>query len=74
MSTKYTDDELFLLSLMKPGVVITVALTGAVLMLDRDRSRRLLNKLVKSGDLLREQRTFWNGMHYAKRDYFTKGT
>jgi len=33
-------------------------------------TRRLLNKISRSGEISKQQKSFWNGMYYAVRDYW----
>jgi len=58
------------LRLMRKDCSVTVEIMSLAIGLDKAKTRRILDKLVKQGKLGKHQVSFWNGMHYAKRNYY----
>lgn len=52
------------------STVANTVLISRAIGLEINRTRRLLDGMVKDGILCKEQSTFWNGVHYAKRNYY----
>lgn len=57
-------------ALLAGSTVANTVLIALALGMDVNKTRRLLDRMVKEGRLDCEQGSFWNGMHYAKRNYY----
>lgn len=62
-----------IMELVDDGVIVTTYIIARATGMERTKTRRLLDKMVNKGWLNCEQKRFWNGMHYATRNYYWRG-